>query len=201
MEEALCPIEQRFTTRREVVPEEGWMSSRFQQAETEGTAPLGAVIPKRPVPEASWARREAIINGRKLRRAFSDLFFPCMKCKAVCYSQAQPRKEDERTESFLRAHLRRALFCVSGHRPAQAQPRRQKSITIARVTGKRRALSAIQFSLPILRYRSYRVARRREMCTLSISFSDAASLFLSSFAISSGVLSPSGRISSAIPSR
>ena len=57
------------------------MSSRFQQAETARKAPLGAVIPKRPVPEASWARREAIINGRKLRRAFSDLFLSCIKEK------------------------------------------------------------------------------------------------------------------------
>ena len=55
------------------------MSSRFQQAETEGTAPLGAVIPKRPVPEASWVRRKAIINGRKSRRTFSDLFLSLPK--------------------------------------------------------------------------------------------------------------------------
>ena len=108
------------------------MSSRFQQAETEGTAPLGAVIPKRPVPEASWVRRKAIFIGRKLRRAFSDLILSRMKCKAACHPQAQPRrrkkqsaspiynpqasarKKDERTKSFLRAHLRRALFLSPG---------------------------------------------------------------------------------------
>ncbi|MBR4185385.1 MAG: hypothetical protein IKQ87_06420, partial [Clostridia bacterium] len=43
--------------------------------------PWAAVIPKMPVAEASWARREAIINGRKLRRAFSDLFLSFIKEK------------------------------------------------------------------------------------------------------------------------
>ncbi|MBR4186305.1 MAG: hypothetical protein IKQ87_11080, partial [Clostridia bacterium] len=49
-------------------------------------APLGAVIPKmagrfhgvKPG-RHSWVRRKAIINGRKLRRAFSDLFLSCIK--------------------------------------------------------------------------------------------------------------------------
>ena len=59
------------------------MSSRFQLAETEGTAPLVAVIPKRPVTETSWVRRKAMINGRKLRRAFSDQRYPCMECKTA----------------------------------------------------------------------------------------------------------------------
>ena len=62
------------------------MSSRFQLAETEGTAPLGAVIPKmagrfhgvKPG-RHSWVRRKAIFNGRKLRRAFSDLFLSFSK--------------------------------------------------------------------------------------------------------------------------
>ena len=76
------------------------MSSRFQLAETEGTAPLGAVIPKRPVPEASWVRRKAIFNGRKLRRAFSDLFLSCMECNAASPPQAQPRRLDERPDPF-----------------------------------------------------------------------------------------------------
>ena len=62
------------------------MSSRFQQAETEGTAPLGAVIPKmagrfhgvKPG-RHSWVRRKAIFNGRKSRRTFSDLFLSFTK--------------------------------------------------------------------------------------------------------------------------
>ena len=64
------------------------MSSRFQQAETAGKAPLGAVIPKmagrfhgvKPG-RHSWVRRKAIINGRKSRRTFSDLFLSFTKEK------------------------------------------------------------------------------------------------------------------------
>ena len=75
--------------KKEVGPEAGWIPKA-------GNAPWVAVIPKRPVTEASWVRRKAMINGRKLRRAFSDHRLPCMECKAALHPQA-----DEATQPAL----------------------------------------------------------------------------------------------------
>ncbi len=47
------------------------MSSRLQQAETEGKAPLAAVIPKRPVAEASW-----VPSGRTKKQTLPSKYNP-----------------------------------------------------------------------------------------------------------------------------
>ena len=72
-------MKRRYALLNNASETEGRWNLRRAGVQRRGTAPLGAVIPKRPVPEASWVRRKAIFNGRKSRRTFSDLFLSCIK--------------------------------------------------------------------------------------------------------------------------
>ena len=102
--------------------------------------PWAAVIPKRLAAEASWVRRKAIFNGRKLRRAFSDLFLSFTKEKTSMLSASVSAQAKEKAylvqvrtfylgERTCQGRLHKGYgslrpqassSCVPGHRPAQA---------------------------------------------------------------------------------
>ena len=79
MKRRYAPLDGASETEGRLDPRQGGFPRRER--------PWAAVIDKRPAAEASWVRRKAIINGRKLRRAFSDLFLSFTKETAAC-----PRK-------------------------------------------------------------------------------------------------------------
>ena len=148
MKRRYAPLNNASHQKGRLYPRKGWSPEA-------GKAPLGAVIPKRPVPEASWVRRKAIFNGRKLRRAFSDLFLSFTKektCTSSASAAAQTKEKaylvQVRTIQYWRTGVRSAPVSCPRAPPGRRRVRLLPAGAPCTGTARRPGYSSISTSCP-----------------------------------------------------